>query len=197
LALKRSGVSPGDDAYDGITLDSLLEEPTPIIFLGVLVEAVLGVVLLRTGRGIWLWAMAAVVLAVLAGLYLESAVVTERERVEAVLEAAVAAVADNDQQEVLRHIHPTAADARTLVDQGFGALRFTDARITHLEIQINNTASPPMAIAEVTGTIWYEPLRSDVFGNTYTLPCNVELRRYPEPDGWMITGASWGDLPYP
>ena len=64
-------------------MTTLIEDPTPILVVGILIEAVLAIALLRTGRGVLLWAMLAVAGLTGLGLLLERWVVTERERVEA------------------------------------------------------------------------------------------------------------------
>jgi hypothetical protein len=89
-----------------------LEDPMPIILFGIVAEAVLGIILLTTRRGVLLWAMAGVLVLVLAGVGLEWLVVTERERVEATVEGAAAAVRANDRQGLLQCLDPAAADAR-------------------------------------------------------------------------------------
>ena len=164
---------------------TLLEDPTPIIFLGILAEAVLGVVVLCTGRGVILWAMAAVAVLVLAGIGLEWMVQTERERVEAVLEAVVAAVAANDEQGVISYIDPAARRPRELVRWAFHLVSFTDAKITDLKISLDDTADPPTATAELTGIVWFEANRAEILRESYPSSGTVELRRGPE--GWRIT----------
>ena len=42
----------------------LLESPWPALVFGIFAEALLGIILLRTGRGVLLWAMAGVGLVV-------------------------------------------------------------------------------------------------------------------------------------
>lgn len=174
-------------------MTTLVEDPTPIIFFGVLVEAVLAVVLFRTGRGVLLWAIIGVLVLVLAGVWLEWLVVTEVERVEAVIEGARAALAANDEKGVMKHIHRSAREIRNLVSSGFRQVHFTDAKITNLKIKINNMTSPPTATADVTGIAWFEALRSDIPRNKHLLSAAVELRLFPE--GWLITDYKLKDDP--
>ena len=58
-----------------------LESPWPILLIGIAVEAVLAVMLLRTGQGRLLWAMLGMAAVVLLGLAVERLVVTDREAV--------------------------------------------------------------------------------------------------------------------
>ncbi len=75
-----------------------VESPWPILFIGIAAEAVLAFLLLRTGLGKFLIAMIGVAVLIAAGLIVERLVVTDRERVEQTLDAAVAAVRRNDLQ---------------------------------------------------------------------------------------------------
>ncbi len=74
----------------------LFENPLRIIFIGIVIEAVLGIVLLRTGRGALLWAMLGVLALTLAGVVVERLVVTEKERVEMTLDGITSALEAND-----------------------------------------------------------------------------------------------------
>ena len=57
----------------------LTESFWPIVALGVVVEVVLAIALVRTGRAMWLVAMGTVLALVVAGVAVEWLVVTERE----------------------------------------------------------------------------------------------------------------------
>ena len=93
-------------------MTTLLESPWTVILFGIAAEAVLGIILARTGRGVLIWAMAGVLLLVLALVGLEWLVVTDRERIEATLESAAASVAANDPDGVLETIDGSATEAR-------------------------------------------------------------------------------------
>jgi hypothetical protein len=69
-----------------------LESPWPILLIGIAAEAVLAILLLRTGQGKWLLAMLGAGLVVLLGLLVERLVVTDGKLVQQTLDAAVAAV---------------------------------------------------------------------------------------------------------
>ena len=86
----------------------LFENPLRIIFIGIVIEAVLGIVLLRTGRGAMLWAMLGVLALTLAGVAVERLVVTEKERVEMTLDGITSALEANDLTRVLSYIAPDA-----------------------------------------------------------------------------------------
>ena len=75
-----------------------VESPWPILFIGIAIEAVLALLLLRTGLGKYLIAMIGVAVVVAAGLVVEHFVITDRKAVAQTLDAAVAAVRTNNLQ---------------------------------------------------------------------------------------------------
>lgn len=173
---------------------TLLEDPLPMILFGIIAEAVLGVVLLRTGRGVVLLAMIGVLLLVAGGVWVEWLVVTEKEQVEAVVEGVAAAVEANDPAGVKRHIDPSASRLLRRVNWAYDLVDFTEAKITNLEISINDLTSPPTARAHLTGIVAFEGKREDLLRSTYVIDLDALFRRTPE--GWLITGyENWKNDP--
>ena len=70
----------------------LFENPLRIIFIGIVIEVILGIVLLRTGRGALLWVMLGILALTLVWVGVERLVVTERERVEMTVDGISSAV---------------------------------------------------------------------------------------------------------
>ncbi len=167
-------------------MTTLLEDPRPLLYFGILAEAVLAIVLLRTGRGVLLWVMLGLAVLVAAGVWVEWLVVTEVERVEAVLESAMRAVAADDQQAVMEHFHSSATQPRGLVRWAFSYVHFTGAKITGMKTSIDEKADPPRATVELSGTVWFEARRGDIPYSVYPSSGTIILHRYPE--GWLITG---------
>ncbi len=89
-----------------------LESPMPVIFVGIFLESVLGIILFTTRRGLLVAPMAAVLLLVFGGVWLERAYVTETERVEATLDEIAAALKTNDLAKVQSFLAPTATDGQ-------------------------------------------------------------------------------------
>ena len=172
-----------------------LESPWPILFIGIAVEAVLAVVLLRTGRGAVLWGMIGVAAFVLLGLLIEWLVVTEREAVEHTLDACVAAVEANNVEQLLSYISPSAQQARNDARSVLGRVEVEKAWINDLEIMINHLTSPPAATARFQaiakgsdrkGEFPYKPIAQRV---------TVELRQ--ENARWLVAGYKIEDLKLP
>ena len=126
-------------------MDIFLESPWPAIVLGIFGEAVLAVMLVRTGRGVLLWAMIGVLALALLGVGVERLVVTDNKLITAVLYDTAAALEANDLNRVLAHVaadaDKTRADARSALSEA----EITELKIRYLEIKINRLTSPPSA----------------------------------------------------
>jgi len=178
-------------------MTTLVENPMPVILFGVVAEAVLGIILLMSGRGVVLWAMAGVLVLVLGGVGLERLVVTEWEQVEATLEGAAAALQANDQTRLLgseEYLAESAVETRERVRYALNRIEFTKVKITDLEIKINRLTSPPTATAQITGHVRFEDLTGQMIHDNYPIKdLTLRLRRTPE--GWRIVGYEWKNDP--
>jgi hypothetical protein len=176
----------------------LVEDPWPVVVGTLAVLGVLAVVLYRTGRGIFIAAMIAVALLGCGLLLVERLVVTERERVEAALEGAAAALERNDLEGVLSHIAPEAGAMRASVAAVLPGVEVTDANIGgDLKVTFNNLTNPPSARADFTGRVTLKsrsPSLAFPFDN-FVRPFTVRLRR--EGDRWVMTEYQMGDLTNP
>jgi hypothetical protein len=172
-------------------MTTLIESPWPAIFFGIIALAILAVVLVRTGRGIVLVAMAGVLLVTLAGVVIERLVVTERERVEDTLYGAAAAIEANDVNRVMQYVSASApytpARARSVLSQ----YHFTEARISNVQIQINDLTSPPTATAKMIGIFSVTDTLNELPYNNGRVGLTVHLRR--ENGRWLVTGHEEGD----
>ena len=175
-------------------MTALVEDPMPIILFGIVAEAVLGIALLRTGRAALLWAMGGVLVLVFTGVGLEWLVVTDREQVEATLDAMAAAVAANDREEVLSHVDPSAGDTRRLVDWGFRTAEFTGAKITELEVlNINHLTSPHTARVHLKGIVYFKVRRGEYPYDKHLVDLTLKLSL--QSGHWLISGHEWHDDP--
>jgi len=163
----------------------LIENPLPIILFGIIAEAILGVILLQTGRGVLLWAMGGVLVVVLCGVGLEWLVVTDVERVEAVLGRTVAALEDNDLEAVLACCSESADHTRREARRAIRLVEFTRVKITRLDIQIIRHTSPPMAKARFSAMVAGRDRKGN-FGQVKK-PIGFTLTLREEPDGWRVT----------
>lgn len=148
-----------------------VESPWPVTLLCIVVEVILGIVFMRTGRWQALFAMA-VVLAVTAGmLVVERIVVTDSEQVEDTLHGVAEALTANDRAAVLASFSPdcprlsevrSALEGVTIRSASVGA---------DLEVRISKLTSPPSATAIFTGRI-------DGTDNRGTIPYEHFIRKF-------------------
>ena len=167
-------------------MNSLFEDPKLIIFVGVIAVAVLASILTRTARyKLVLSAMVGVLLITIAGVVLERVVVTEKEKVEATIDGAAAALEDNDVDRVLYYISESADRTRTRAEWSLEQIEVIDTKIRNLEIIINELTSPPTAEARFDGVIYYRLKVASTGREWYPAQIFVELRR--ENGRWLIT----------
>lgn len=170
-----------------------LESPWPILLFGIAVEAILAVILIRTGRGILLAAMAGVALFVMAGVVVERLVVTEREKVARTIDGAAAALEANNLQRLLQFVSPSALATREKARWAIAQAEFIQVRIRNLDISIVHTTSPPTAKATFTVLVTGKD-RNGAYGEmTRPFPLTLHLRL--ESGSWLITDYKFTDNP--
>jgi ketosteroid isomerase-like protein len=172
------------------------EGPWPILVTGAMVEAILIVALVRTGRLALLWA--AVGVGVLTGgfLILERAIVTDNERIRETLDGVAAAVAANDLPAVLSYIGPDATKVRKLATESLGRIKVREARVNNdLVITITQQGGAPSALANFTGRIRAD-VRAEAMGHdTYVGRFSVGLVK--QGDKWLVVDFERRDLVHP
>jgi hypothetical protein len=166
----------------------LIESPWPAILFGIIGEAILAVMLLRTGRGVLLWAMAGVLALSLGGVAVERLVVTDRKLVAAVIYDTAAALEANDLKRVLAHVAPEDAYTHEQAALVLGQYEIVELKVRYLEITINRLTSPPTAKAAFNVIATGKDRRGEIGRFTWPGKLVVELRRDPDPAGWVITG---------
>ena len=119
----------------------LLEDPTAVIVVGLLLEVTLAIVLVNTGRARVILLMIAVAVVVGGCVLTEQLVVTEREEIEIVVDGVVDALLVNDLDKVSSFIAP---DSDSLRDQAAHVMRI--GRIHELKV----TDGPDITIHELT-----------------------------------------------
>ena len=168
-------------------MTTLLENPMPVIFIGIIAEAMLATILVSTRQAWALWAMIGVLVLVFAGVGLERLVVTDVERVETALDGVADALEANDLTRLLEeHVSPDAANTRRRAISAMGQVEITSAKISNLTVTINRLTSRPTARVEFHGAVRYEPRDPErIPYKYYGARFIVELRL--EGDRWVIT----------
>jgi len=169
-----------------------VESPWPWLLIGIVAEAVLAVALLRTGRGGLLWAMLGVAGFTLLGLGVERLIVTDRERVEQTLDAAVAGVKASDLKQVLDCISLKADRPRRESQWILERFEVTAASISDLEITFNRLTSPPTARAKFTAVGRGSDRRNEFPYQGFAEKVIVELRW--EGGRWLVADYQVEDL---
>jgi hypothetical protein len=166
-------------------VETLLESAMPVLFGGVVVEAILAVVFFNDRRVIWLLPMIGVALLILLGIVVERVVVTPREEVEATIDEVADSLAANDIQRALGHISPTATQTRSRAEWGLDRFEVSKTKITGLTININELTSPPTATAEFKGFITIaRDKKGEIPSRTYVVAFTAEFERHG--DRWLI-----------
>lgn len=148
----------------------LLEDPLPILFVGVLAEALLGLAFFHTGRKEILAGMIGVALLIGGALTVEALVVTDREAIEAQLDRGAEALLRGDTEAVMALIAPEAFTTRSRAAFVLENLKFHWIKIRNLEITVNRLTSPPTAEARFRVAFHFEertgqyPYRYDEVG---------------------------------
>jgi hypothetical protein len=169
----------------------LLESFWPAITLGVVLELVLAIVLVRTGRGLAIVGMVAVLVVTVGLVALERYVVTEQEEIENSLSAAEVALERNDVAAVLALFTP-ASPRRSEVAKVLSRFKVRDAHIGRdLEIRVSALTSPPSAHAFFTGRVEGSDTRAEVPYEQVIRKFAVTLHRS---DGrWLIHDYEMSD----
>jgi hypothetical protein len=164
----------------------LTENPMPVYVIGGIALVVLVVLMLKTGRGMVLAAMAGVVLCMVAAYMIDSFVVTDREQVEKTLFQAAAVAEQNRLEELLDFISPSVpeirAQAKSWISQ---ASRIDDVGVSAIEITVDADKQPVTARAEFRVYARGEAReRNNPFPFQYMTRMRVDFQR--EGDRWRV-----------
>jgi hypothetical protein len=172
-----------------------LESPWPILLIGIALEAVLAVLLLRTGQGRWLGSMLGAGLLVLLGLLAEHFVVTDRKAIINTLDRGAAAVEANDLGGVLDCLSPSAGQLRAKSREALDRVEFRLVRIHDLEIAINRLTSPPTAKVTFRAVGNGRDRRGEIPYQGFAETVTVTLRQ--EHGRWLVADYSAEDTKFP
>ncbi|MEK6247426.1 MAG: hypothetical protein N2C12_04555, partial [Planctomycetales bacterium] len=93
----------------------LIEDPTVVVVVGILLIGILAVVLVKTGRAVMLLPMIIVLAIMGTCLLTDYMVVTERERIEEVIDNVIAALLNDDVPRATSHIAGKSLSLRNQV----------------------------------------------------------------------------------
>jgi len=174
----------------------LYETAWPGLFVCLLAEVVLGIMLLRTGRGQLLFAMLAVAVLGIVLICIEHFVVTEREEVENTLDDLAAALRANSAQQVVGFISPSNQGLRSFATQQLKRVKISFAKVTgDLTIDVSHRQEPPTAKANFIARIEGQELRGHAPRGAFVNRFDVQFRK--EGGRWLITGYMLEDFARP
>ena len=163
----------------------LLEEPLPILFLGILAEAILLAILVQTSHRLLILAMVLLGLLFAGLLVVEKIVVTDGESVEIMLYLAAGDVQRNDIRAVLSHVSTTDSELRRSVEKQMGQVLIKRAEIKgRPKITVQSVGEVTTAVAEFRGLVVANDKRGIIQDGHVLRQFTVRLRR--ERDAWKI-----------
>lgn len=164
----------------------LLEQPVPILIVGLLAAAAAGVAFVSTGR--LPFGLATLALLALTGvlLALEWFVETDREQVEHSIYDTATAIQANDAPTVLSRISQLSPQVRSQAEQELARYTIAGFKINDLDIMVKSDHKPPLATAIIacmaTGRFKGESPPN------HSVPAELTLNMRREDDGvWRVT----------
>ena len=122
-------------------MNTLLENPLPILAVGAVLATLCGLVFLSRRTVPALLALAVVVLLTLLLVITERLIVTPREEIEQALSALLAAVESNELPAVLAMIEPGAANVRRDAEKLMPRVDVTDTGATAIQIDVDGSSA--------------------------------------------------------
>ena len=165
----------------------LVEQPLMILFAGIVIEAILLVMLLQSGRRAVLYAILAVALVVGGLLFLERQVVTDTEAIRATIHEIARDLQSNNLSAVLRHVSSTSPELREDATQRLKLVVLERVKITTIrQITVHPRANPPLAEAEFSVLVIGGDRLKQVTDQRVPLSFLVELCK--EAGHWRVSG---------
>ncbi|HEY5312906.1 MAG TPA: hypothetical protein VIK18_10325 [Pirellulales bacterium] len=155
--------------------------------------ALLIIVLLMFATGRWaLWKpAAAVVLLAIALIVIEKLVVTDRERIELVIDRAVQAAKRNDVPAIEALIEPQANQLRRQVRSELAHARIEQLRVTHEVVCVQSDAVPPAAEADLIVRLSVQQGHGPIEDAP---PVALKVQFSKASGGWLVSAAQIDDL---
>ncbi|MBX3414211.1 MAG: hypothetical protein KF708_16100 [Pirellulales bacterium] len=171
-------------------MDWLFEGLWTILIVGVVIEIILGLILLNTGRAVVLVAMIGVAALVGVAAIVERIVVTDREAVTGALQGAADALEANDIDALFAYVGPEAQALRSRALQELPRFRIKEAKVGGLKVTVNRVHNPPTARTELIGTFKVQDKKQQVPYENYVQRFAIRWRQ--EGDRWLMVDYEEG-----
>ncbi|MDA7978101.1 MAG: hypothetical protein MPJ50_04945 [Pirellulales bacterium] len=162
--------------------------PAVVISLSIVVASV--ILFVRSRRPVFLWGILVGLIVLGLGLWIESAVVTEEEEIEATLLAVASAMEEGDMETVSSYIDPSAVSSWRLKGISlthFENRKFSDVNGSIERVDFNRSSNPISARVRVfgkaTGQSLSNPPNEDP---NFNWMGRVVFGMYKGEDGWII-----------
>ena len=167
-------------------MDTFFENPLPLLFVGVIVEAILISLLYGTHKKVWLLPIVGVLLVLVALVLVERIVVTPREEVECTVDQIADALRANDINAVLARLSDSARESRSRAKWALGRIEINGVKVSGLEVTVNSLRSPPTAKAVFSGVLKFDDRKKEYPYRAHAAKFEVDFRK--EGGRWMVTG---------
>jgi hypothetical protein len=166
-------------------MSHLLESPYLILAVGAFFLAACGYVFVNTRKKGALIGMGVALVLTLTVLAIERFIETPREQVETTLEGLADALEANDVEGAVKYLDPKAEKTIDRARWAMSRFEIVRAKISNLEIEMNETMSPPAAHVKFTGTIRAKDKKGIHESQAVPVKFTATLRLYG--DRWIIT----------
>jgi len=161
------------------------ENPTPVVVLGIVVEALFVVLLMKTGRREALWGVVLTALVTATAVVASFLIVTPREEVIAAIEEIRQLIEANNPPELVKRIDPSAVELRNRAQYDLANLTVDRAKVDGLKVLVISENSATVAFEGVV--VFREGMNRPIL-----LRFTVDLRKV---DGvWLVKAAEY--VPY-
>ena len=163
----------------------LFESPFLILTVGVLLFAAFGYVYVNTRQKSALIGLGVVVALTAVLLLVEHLVQTPREQVEASLEGLASELEANNLEGALKYLDPAAKETRDRARWAMSRFQVTKAKVSNLQVEVNEMMSPPAAEVKFTGVIGVVDKKGAYSTQSVPVKFTATLRQHG--DRWVVT----------
>jgi hypothetical protein len=161
------------------------DNPMPVfVICGITLLVLLGL-LLKTGRGVILLAMAGVMLCIVTAIVIDSLVVTDRELVEQTLYDAATAAETNNLDLMAKFISPSVPHLNGQIRSWISQAVLESVNLNSIDIEVNESKKPPTAVANFWFVARGHLKRGDTVYNNF--PGRLTVNFQKEGTRWLVT----------
>jgi len=127
----------------------LLESPILLGLIGLVIVGSAVFIWTQTSEKVAIYVAAVSIVVTILLVLISTQIVTDRERIQTILDEVAGALPANDQETILGYIHPSATELLARVKTELPRYEFRRAKVTSIKsITVNTTTTPQTAIAE-------------------------------------------------